>query len=129
VADARWDGQALSARFGNRSRRCEVRTDDLRVLLHDGSGTRWRFERAPAFTWETSDSAAGNQIVAPMPGRIVLVKVEPGDQVETGQELLVMEAMKMELSLKAPRAGTIDSVSAAQDEFVDADTVLVQFAD
>jgi 3-methylcrotonyl-CoA carboxylase alpha subunit len=129
VADARWDGQALSARFGNRSHRCEVRTDDLRVLLHDSSGTRWRFERAPAFTWEASDSAAGNQIVAPMPGRIVLVKVEPGDQVDTGQELLVMEAMKMELSLKAPRAGTIDSVSAAQDEFVDADTVLVHFAD
>jgi 3-methylcrotonyl-CoA carboxylase alpha subunit len=129
VADARRDGQTLSARFGGQSRRCELRADDLRVLLHDGSGTRWRFERAPAFTWEASDSAAGNQIVAPMPGRIVLVRAEAGDRVETGQELLVMEAMKMELSLKAPRAGTIDSVSAAQDEFVEADTVLVRFAD
>jgi 3-methylcrotonyl-CoA carboxylase alpha subunit len=63
-----------------------------------------------------------------MPGRIVLVKARPGDQVEEGQELLVMEAMKMELALKAPRAGTIDSIGAAQGDFVEADAVLVRFA-
>ncbi|HSS82385.1 MAG TPA: biotin/lipoyl-containing protein, partial [Reyranella sp.] len=51
-----------------------------------------------------------------------------GDVVEQGQELLVMEAMKMELALKAPRAGTIESVSAMQGEFVEADAVLVLFA-
>jgi len=38
-----------------------------------------------------------------MPGRIVVVKAKAGDEVAEGQELLVMEAMKMELSLKAPR--------------------------
>jgi 3-methylcrotonyl-CoA carboxylase alpha subunit len=64
-----------------------------------------------------------------MPGRIVLVKASAGDKVEAGQELLVMEAMKMELSLKAPRAGNIESISAAAGEFVDADAVLVQFAE
>jgi 3-methylcrotonyl-CoA carboxylase alpha subunit len=64
-----------------------------------------------------------------MPGRIVLVKTKAGDVVEQGQELLVMEAMKMELALKAPRAGTIESVNATQGEFVEADAVLVRFAD
>jgi 3-methylcrotonyl-CoA carboxylase alpha subunit len=68
-------------------------------------------------------------VIAPMPGRIVLVKAQAGDQVEQGQDLLVMEAMKMELALKAPRAGTIESVSASQGEFVEADAVLVKFAE
>jgi 3-methylcrotonyl-CoA carboxylase alpha subunit len=49
--------------------------------------------------------------------------------VEAGQELLVMEAMKMELSLKAPRAGVIDSIGAAANDFVDADAVLIEFKD
>ena len=127
VAGARWEGQTLSARFDGESRRCAVRANAERVLLHDGTGTRWHFDRAAAYTWEASDAAGANQVAAPMPGRIVFVRIEAGDKVEAGQELLVMEAMKMELSLKAPRAGTIDSVSAAKDEFVEADTVLVRF--
>ncbi|MES2404259.1 MAG: acetyl/propionyl/methylcrotonyl-CoA carboxylase subunit alpha [Pseudomonadota bacterium] len=129
VESARWDGATLSAHFDGETRRFEVRADDSRVLLHDADGIRWRFERAPAFAWETSDAAGANQIVAPMPGRIVLVKAATGDKVEAGQELLVMEAMKMELSLKAPRAGTIDALSASAGDFVEADAVLVRFAE
>jgi 3-methylcrotonyl-CoA carboxylase alpha subunit len=51
-----------------------------------------------------------------------------GDEVVEGQELLVMEAMKMELSLKAPRAGKIESVQAVAGEFVEADAVMVRLA-
>ncbi|MGH8042113.1 MAG: biotin/lipoyl-containing protein, partial [Rudaea sp.] len=129
VTGSRWDGHTLSARFNGEARRVDVRADAVRVLLHDANGIRWRFDRAPAFAWSTSDSTGGNQVVAPMPGRSVLVKAKAGDKVEAGQELLVMEAMKMELSLKAPRAGTIESISAAKDDFVEADSVLVLFAD
>ncbi|MGH8183377.1 MAG: acetyl/propionyl/methylcrotonyl-CoA carboxylase subunit alpha [Rhodanobacteraceae bacterium] len=129
VAAARWDGRTLSARFDGEAQRIAVRADAARVQLHDAAGIRWRFERVPAFAWETSDSVSGNQIIAPMPGRIVLVKAKPGDKVEAGQELLVMEAMKMELSLKAPRAGAIEAVSAVAGDFVEADTVLVRFAE
>src|SRR6185312_1302945 len=110
------------------AQRLSARVDDTRVLLHDEAGHRHRFVRAPAFAWASSESAGGNQVVAPMPGRIVLVKTKPGDSVEEGQELLVMEAMKMELALKAPRAGTIENVSAEQGDFVEADAVLVRFA-
>ena len=60
-----------------------------------------------------------------MPGRVVLVKARPGDAVTAGQELLVLEAMKMELSLRAPRDGTIAEVRAAEGDFIDADAVLV----
>ncbi|HET7931413.1 MAG TPA: biotin/lipoyl-containing protein, partial [Rhodanobacteraceae bacterium] len=128
VTGARWDGRNFSARLDDEARSSDVRADAHRVLLHDNAGTRWRFQRVAAFAWEASDSAGGDQIVAPMPGKIVLVKAKAGDKVEAGQELLVMEAMKMELSLKAPRAGTIQSLSASANDFVEADTVLVRFS-
>ncbi|MBS0431299.1 MAG: acetyl/propionyl/methylcrotonyl-CoA carboxylase subunit alpha [Proteobacteria bacterium] len=128
IGNARWDGETLGARFDGEARRFDVHADASRVLLHDADGIRWRFERVPAFAWEASDAASGNQVIAPMPGRIVLVKAKAGDKVEAGQELLVMEAMKMELALKAPRAGTIETLHAAQGDFVEADAVLVHFS-
>jgi 3-methylcrotonyl-CoA carboxylase alpha subunit len=63
-----------------------------------------------------------------MPGRIVLVKAKQGDEVAEGEDVLVMEAMKMELTLRSPRAGRIDSVQAAVGDFVEADAVLVRLA-
>jgi len=59
---------------------------------------------------------------------VVVVKVAVGAHVEAGQELIVIEAMKMELSLKAPRAGIVIEVRAATGDFVDADAVLVALA-
>ena len=129
VRGARLAGDGLSARFDGEARRVPLRSDAAHVLLHNAAGQRHHFSRAAAFAWEAKDAAGGNQVIAPMPGRIVLVKAKAGDVVEQGQELLVMEAMKMELALKAPRAGTIESVNAAQGEFVEADAVLVRFAD
>ncbi len=129
VRGARHDGATLSARFDGEAWRLPLRSDARRVLLHDINGQRYSFTRAAAFAWESTDADGGHQLIAPMPGRIVLVKANPGDTVEQGQDLLVMEAMKMELALKAPRAGTIESVSAVQGEFVEADAVLVTFAD
>jgi 3-methylcrotonyl-CoA carboxylase alpha subunit len=127
VRGARHDGEYLSARFDDEALRLPVRADNSRVTVHDSMGNRHSFERAPAFAWQTKEGGGGNQVAAPMPGRIVLVKANTGDAVVEGQELLVMEAMKMELALKAPRAGTIESISAAQGDFVEADAILVRF--
>ncbi|HWU52289.1 MAG TPA: acetyl-CoA carboxylase biotin carboxyl carrier protein subunit, partial [Tahibacter sp.] len=65
-------------------------------------------------------------VVAPMPGRVVLTRVQAGDAVTEGQELAIMEAMKMEITLRAPRAGTIAAVQAEAGEFVEADAVLIR---
>ncbi|WP_448097050.1 ATP-binding protein [Luteibacter yeojuensis] len=129
VSGARMADGILSARFDDRARRVPLSIEGQRVRLHDDEGSRWTFERAPAYAWFGEATAGARQLVAPMPGRIVLVRVSPGEVVEEGQELLVMEAMKMELALKAPRAGTIESISAAQGDFVDADAILVRFAE
>ena len=127
VHGARHQNGVLSARFDGAGLRFAIHADAQRVSLHDADGQRYSFVRTAAFAWESKQGSGGNQIIAPMPGRVVLVKANVGDQVEEGQELLVMEAMKMELALKAPRSGTIENISATQGEFVEADAVLVRF--
>lgn len=51
-------------------------------------------------------------VVAPMPGRVVAVMVEAGQKVQAGAPLLVIEAMKMENELRAPKAGVVQDLSA-----------------
>ena len=53
-----------------------------------------------------------NQITAPMPGKIIAVNAKAGDTVKAGEPLIVMEAMKMEMTLDAPRDGVVAEVSA-----------------
>ena len=65
------------------------------------------------------------RIAAPMPGRIVKLLVKPGDRVEAGQGLVVVEAMKMENELRSPASGTVSEVRVSEGALVEARTVLV----
>ena len=65
-------------------------------------------------------------LLAPMPGLVVRVNVKPGDQVEAGQPLVVMEAMKMENELRSTSAGTVKSVRAEPGAAVEKGAVLVE---
>lgn len=69
-----------------------------------------------------------NELKAPMPGLIVDIRVQPGQAVQKGDPLLVLEAMKMENILKAPADGTIESIKVALRANVTKGQVLVQFA-
>jgi 3-methylcrotonyl-CoA carboxylase alpha subunit len=126
VANAKLDDGMLSAQFDGVVHRYALSLYGDRIVVHDGTQRR-TFTHAPAFAFGKGETTSTGDVRAPMPGRIVLVKIKAGDKVEQGQELLVMEAMKMELSLKAPHAATVDSIHAAAGEFVDADSVLVRF--
>ncbi len=116
----------VTAEFDGVSHRFSADVTSDRVLLHDHD-RRTVLQRVNAFAFEKSAQSSDHRVAAPMPGRIVVVKAKPGDAVEAGQELLVMEAMKMEIALKAPHAGTIETVAAATGDFVEADAVLVTF--
>ena len=73
----------------------------------------------------SGDAAGGaSRLVAPMPGKVVRVLVAPGDRVEARQPLVVVEAMKMENELGAPRAGTVTEVPATEGMSVEAGRLL-----
>ena len=73
-----------------------------------------------------ADAAAPVTIRSPIPGRVVKVLVKAGDRVTAGQTLVVLEAMKMENELGAPRAGAILEVRCAEGSAVEAGQDLVR---
>lgn len=77
---------------------------------------------APAIT------GAGEPVKAPMPGNILKVNVTAGQQVTEGQVLVVLEAMKMENEIMAPKAGTVTQVLVSKGSTVDTDAPLVVLA-
>ena len=65
------------------------------------------------------------EIKAPMPGTVVRVEVSSGQTVKSGDDLVFIEAMKMETPVKAPQDGTVATVEVAKGEAVDSGKVLV----
>ena len=70
-------------------------------------------------------AVTGNKIVAPLPGRVISLKVAVGDSVAAGQEVVVLEAMKMENSITSDYAGTVQDILVAEGDNVATDAVLV----
>ncbi|MFT4164707.1 MAG: biotin carboxylase N-terminal domain-containing protein [Microlunatus sp.] len=75
-------------------------------------GQRWVFERPDVFADQATATDSG-AVRAPMPGTIIDLRVSDGDQVQAGQVLIVLEAMKMETPLRAPFDGTVAELSAS----------------
>jgi len=67
------------------------------------------------------------QVTAPIPGRIVKVEVTPGDEVDIGQPLVILEAMKMENEIRSHRAGRIRAVHVSPGDSVEQGAVLLTF--
>ena len=101
--------------------------DGRNVLISLGSSA-WQLERPapPDVDHAGADAAEGASLTAPMPGTVVKVLVEEGDEVEEGQTLLVLEAMKMEQSVAAPHAGKVRTLPYAQGARVPGGAVLAE---
>lgn len=67
------------------------------------------------------------EIKAPMPGLVVSIQVEKGQEVKAGDSVLILEAMKMENVLKSPIDGVIKSIKAEKSQTVDKNAVLIEF--
>ena len=107
VATAVWQGRQLT-------------------LMSDGQARRLTlFDQLAA---GEADETKDDRLVAPMPGKVVQVLVEAGAEVEAGQPLIVLEAMKMEHTLSAPAEGRIAALRYAAGDLVEEGVELVEFA-
>ena len=89
-------------------------------------GRAYRLEEDTEVSRAAHRHAAAGGLEAPMPGKVIAVKVAPGDTVGKGDELLVVEAMKMENAVRAPREGRVKTVSARVGDMVTPGVVLVE---
>ena len=74
-------------------------------------------------------AVTGKTVAAPLPGRVIEIKVKVGDKVAMGQEIIILEAMKMENSITSDFAGYVKQIFVAEGDSVQADAVLVEIAD
>jgi acetyl/propionyl-CoA carboxylase alpha subunit len=109
---------------GTSWRVCVDRDGPWRHVTIEGEGEA-RFECATPGRKLARDGAAGG-LSSPMPGTVVKVLVAPGDRVEKGQDLLVVEAMKMEFKIAAPSAGVVAAIPVAAGDPCDAGQVLAE---
>ena len=65
-------------------------------------------------------------MTAPMPGKVIEVRVRSGDAVEEGQVVALMEAMKMETEIQAPISGTVIAIHVAKGDTVNPDETLIE---
>jgi biotin carboxyl carrier protein len=112
------DGRSYEARVEERPEAVVVVLDGFRFELDVRDPRRFR---------RNSSGHAGEgvqTVMAPMPGKVVRVLVAVGDTVETGQGLLVVEAMKMQNEMKAARAGTVLTLAVKEGATVTAGQLL-----
>jgi biotin carboxyl carrier protein len=104
--------------------------DGLDYLLLQADNYTYRFLRPRPLSTDTLATAVHlpheNSLEAPMPGKVIEVLVGEGATVEENARLVVMEAMKMELTIRAPHAGRVKRLPVGVGQLVDAGTVLVE---
>jgi len=98
-----------------------------RWVFCDGRVYRGDFTDAPRDPRRASRGHGAQTLVAPMPATVLKVLVVAGQPVKKGDPVVVLEAMKMELPMRAGGDATVGAVRCREGELVDADTILVEF--
>ncbi len=96
----------------------EVTIAGARFLVEIDDPRQWKRSAGSA------DSSGQSSLTAAMPGKIVRVLVAVGDEVIAGQSVLVIEAMKMQNELKAPRTGRVTAIEVKENDSVNAGALL-----
>ncbi len=107
------DGRVYDARVDHIEQGLAVVIDGNRFEIEIRDPRRWSPKSAPG-------SQGLATLASPMPGKVVRVLVAAGDAVEAGQGILVVEAMKMQNEIKAPRSGLVLSLTAREGATVTA---------
>ena len=127
-AEAEWADESMLAFVldGTRAKAAVLGTgDDVTVML---DGLEHRLHYVDPLVPTVALDESGGHLTAPMPGKIVEVKVAPGARVKRGEALMVLEAMKMEHTIVAPADGTVEKVHYAAGDLVEEGADLIAFA-
>ena len=111
-------GRSLEVTVEETSNGLQVRTNGREFQVEIFDPRSWRHGRGVGIELE-----GRQQLVAPMPGKIVRVLVAAGQEVTAGEGLLVIEAMKMQNEIRSPKSGTVEKV-AREGQTVNAGEVL-----
>ena len=104
-----------------------VSVDEMRTVFLQGS--TYSLLRDDALHRVDAGDSHGGGLTAPMPGKVVALLAQPGQKVDKGTPLLILEAMKMEHTITAPAAGTVKTFCYAAGEQVSDGAALVEFAE
>lgn len=115
--------KAIDLAIDGRRMKFEMRPNGNVWQTHGPAGDL-QFQELPRFVVPDEAELSGG-LVAPMPGKVLATAVAEGDDVEAGQLLVVLEAMKMEHRIVAPAAGTVTKIHIEVGEQVEKDVVLV----
>jgi len=96
----------------------------MHINLRDRRFTARVIDRRQRRSVAEQTTEGRQQLIAPMPGKVVRVLLEPGDEVAAGQGVVVVEAMKMQNEIKSPKDGRVIEVRVKQDATVTAGQVL-----
>ena len=109
---------------GTRHRAFAATQADGMVVRLDGK--TWFFKSTIHEQGSGEEEQDPSRIVAPMTGTLISVLVAPGDEVQEGQDLVILSAMKMEHKLAAVAPGTVTEVLCAETDTVDAGQILIK---
>ncbi|MFD2263516.1 acetyl-CoA carboxylase biotin carboxylase subunit [Lacibacterium aquatile] len=111
------DGR-LAAQIGDRSVTAHAFREGASLTVQ-ADGRQHRFTVIDPRDNSGVETGGGGKLTAPMPGKVVAVKVEAGQSVKKGQPLMVVEAMKMEHTIAAPRDGVVQTIRFSAGDLVD----------
>ena len=110
----KWTSSGIDIEVNNSRFFSKVTRDNDNIVVHGPWGDAL-FTILPRFTLPGSETQAGG-LIAPMPGKVVDLKVKTGSKVRKGDTLVILEAMKMEHQVKAPEDGKITKVLIKKDD-------------
>jgi biotin carboxyl carrier protein len=146
VARVNDDPSVTVTRIANGMYRVEHEGRNEIVYVAGSAADRWIFWNGEVYrgTWGGPEQLAGprkdrpaaaagarartatQSLTAPMPARVIRILVQPGSDVKKGDTLILLEAMKMELPIRAPGDASVKAVHCHEGELVDADAVLIE---
>ncbi len=114
--------EVIGSDFNRKTYTVRVNHTDYQVNIADALDMQ-----IAAMGFSLGSSKQVNAIKAPMPGLLLDIHVEPGQEVKEDDPLLILEAMKMENVILSPREGTIKSIAIQKGDAVDKGQLLVEF--